>query len=218
MFTLSKKGKKREIADTGLMAAPVIPKIQEGKALDEVLLLRDEMANMVWGIERTVPLPDGRSMHGLEAARDVRGYFERRVGEGVLGIPPVANLRYDVMSSVAENWIPFIPAKEDGSTRQIKLQRGSMLRLIEADPDKPRRITPRTATLREGLEESTPQAYFIKEEEVPRAGVIVSRAFQRTRWHYGRTFVWIGMRKEVGRAEGASGLEFDRLVHMKTEQ
>ena len=34
--------------------------------------------------------------------------------------------------------------------------------------------------------------YFIFEEEIPRAGVYVERAWQRTRWIGGRTLTWIG--------------------------
>ena len=44
---------------------------------------------------------------------------------------------------------------------------------------------------------------IIEEEEVPRAGRIVQRAFQRARWHDGKTYLWIGRRSETGRGEGS---------------
>ena len=44
-----------------------------------------------------------------------------------------------------------------------------------------------------------------------RAGAIVTRGFQRTRWFDGKVFTWIGRRKQTGRGQGASGLEFDRV-------
>jgi hypothetical protein len=50
---------------------------------------------------------------------------------------------------------------------------------------------------------------------VPRAGVRVMQAYQRTRWTDGRVFVWLGARKGVGRGEGSSGLTFDRLVEIR---
>jgi hypothetical protein len=50
---------------------------------------------------------------------------------------------------------------------------------------------------------------------VPRAGVRVTQSFQRTRWHQGEVFVWVGVRKTTGRGEGSSGLAFDRLVPSK---
>ena len=48
------------------------------------------------------------------------------------------------------------------------------------------------------------------EEEVPRSGVQVTQSFQRTRWHGGEVFVWLGVRKQTGRGEASSGLAFDR--------
>ena len=215
LFTNNIRGTAREIADTGLFVAPVSPKIQQGAPLDQVLLMRDEMANLVWGIEHTVPLPDGRARAGAEAARELRRYFEQRVqqaGPALVPAAPAAELRYDAMASVAEHWIPFISARAEGSTRQTLLQRGSMLRFIEGEQDRPSRIVPRTPTLREGLDYKKPAPYFIAEEEVPRAGVQVSRSFRRARGRFGRTYVWLGMLKRSGRGEGQSGLVFDRLI------
>jgi hypothetical protein len=54
-----------------------------------------------------------------------------------------------------------------------------------------------------------PEPYFIAEEEVPRAGGILTRTFQRTRWLDGRVVLWLGRWTETGRGEGAGGLEFD---------
>ena len=48
-------------------------------------------------------------------------------------------------------------------------------------------------------------------EEVPREGARVLRAFQYARWIDGRTFLWMGRQKNVGRGEGASGLRFDTI-------
>jgi hypothetical protein len=42
--------------------------------------------------------------------------------------------------------------------------------------------------------------------------VVVTQSWQRTRGPDGRAHSWIGVRKRVGRGEGASGLAFDRLV------
>lgn len=49
------------------------------------------------------------------------------------------------------------------------------------------------------------------EEEVPREGIRVTRSFQFTRWIDGSSHLWVGRRKGVGRGEGSSGLQFDRL-------
>ena len=46
----------------GLLASPVGGTRLEGPAVEEVLFLRDEAANLVWGVERTVPDELGRPM------------------------------------------------------------------------------------------------------------------------------------------------------------
>jgi hypothetical protein len=65
--------------------------------------------------------------------------------------------------------------------------------------------------LRVGLDGVSPrQPYFLHQEQVLRAGVIVTRSFQRTRWFDGKVFTWVGRRKQNGRGPGAGSLEFDR--------
>lgn len=209
MFLSNLKGQGRQIADTSLLLLPTAPKVQEGRPLEEVVLLRDEIANMVWGVEKTIPLPTGDAKPGREAARETRAWF----GEPPAPPPPVpeAKIRYQVMSTVPENWIPFIPVHKEGDNREIQLQRAALPRFTAAPTSAGlRKIRPRTGLLRQGLDESAP--YFLHEEEVPRAGVLVSQSFQRTRWRDGRAWVWLGVRKKTGRGEGSSGLAFDRIV------
>jgi hypothetical protein len=221
MFLLNIKGKGNEPADTSLLLLPTVPKVQEGRPLEEILLIRDEVANMVWGVERTIPLPSGDSKPGREAARETLMFFQRdlarRLGEapGPPPTPPAAKIRYEVMTSVPENWIPFVPVHVDGNKREIQLQRGAMPRILKGDPeDTPQKVHPRTALLRKGLDQDPQLRYFLHEEEVPRAGVRVTESFQRTRWRDGRVWVWLGVRKQTGRGEGSSGLAFDRIVDM----
>ena len=88
-----------------------------------------------------------------------------------------------------------------------------MPRIIEGTLDAQyQKVRPRTVLLREGRDKLNPKAYFIHEEEVPRAGVHVSQSFQRTRWNGGKVFVWLGIRKQTGRGEGSSGLAFDQII------
>jgi hypothetical protein len=54
--------------------------------------------------------------------------------------------------------------------------------------------------------------YRIREEEVPREGLKVSRVICRTRGTDGSTHLWIARRKQIGRGEGSSGLRFDLAV------
>ncbi len=126
----------------------------------------------------------------------------------------VPTVRYEVMSSVPENWIPFMPVHVEGSNREIQLQRAAMPRILEGDPNPPEKVQPRTVLLRQGLDSAPPQPYFVFEEEVPRAGSRVMQSFERTRWSDGRVYVWLRVRRQTGRGEGSSGLSFDGLVEL----
>lgn len=221
MFLLSTKGKGHEAADTSLVILPAAQKVIDGRPLEEVMLTRDEMANMVWGIERMIPLPSGEPKPGVEAAYETLAYFvrdfERRHGHPPHEPPGAegAKIRYKVMSTVPENWIPMIPVHVEHDTREVQLQRAAMLRILEGDTVDHSPVRPRTSLLRVGLDgPDAPKKYVIHEEEVPRAGIRVTQAFQRTRWRDGRAWVWLGVRKQTGRGEGSSGLAFDRIIDL----
>jgi hypothetical protein len=220
MFSLNIKGDATVPADLALLLPSSTPKIQEGPALEEVALVRDEMANMVWAVEKKVPLPHGRSKPGFEAATETRRCFERLAGLAPTPEPEPewrAAIRYLAMNTVPENWIPFIPVHDPGSNRQVRLQRAAMPRFLKGEAN-PARVEPRTNLLREGLEATPKLPYFVHEEEVPRAGIQVSQAFQRTRWYGGKVFTWLGVRKTTGRGEGSSGLGFDRIEDVKVKK
>lgn len=219
MFKHNIRGDQNVPADLSLLLVPSAPKILEGKPLEEAYMLRDEIANMVWGVESLVPLASGKSKRGKEAASELRSKYEQFIT--LLAEVPTtdneAKIRYQIMNSVPENWIPFIPIHKDASQREIQLQRAAMPRIFEGtDPNiPPIKVEPRTSMLREGLDNPTPEAYFIHEEEIPRAGIRVHKSFQRTRWYNGRVVTWVGFRKQVGRGEGHSGLTFDQAVSKK---
>jgi len=208
LFTLSAAAAEALPAASRLVLLPATPRVQESAPLEEVALVRDEMANMVWGLERRVPLPSGAARPGGEVAREYRRWLEHLLGAPAApGRAPKAPIGYQVMSTVPEHWIPFVPVHVDNSVRETQLQRAALPRLLEGDPDPPEKVRPRTALLRTNL----PRAYFVHEEEVPRAGVVVTQRYQRTRWRHGRVWVWLGARKQTGRGEGSSGLQFDTV-------
>jgi hypothetical protein len=220
MFSMKTDSLTPVPADTDLLLLPTVAKIQESKPFEEVMFIRDEMANMVWAIETIIPLPSGGSKSGFEAAAEYHGMLQKlstdAFGEGVVDPPvadgdEVAKIRYEVMNTIPENWIPFVPGHVKNSNREVQLQRGAMPRILEGNQDKPVKVRPRTALLQTGLAEK--QGYFIHEEEVPRSGILVEQSFQRTRWNDGKVFVWFGVRKTTGRGEGSSGLGFDRILN-----
>ena len=220
MYALNTKGNQREPADNSLLILPTVEKIMEGKPLEEVLFIRDEVANMVWAIEKKIPLPTGSGKHGGEAAFELHKFYQKilnnEIGDGIVipdDIEFKANIRYQIMNTVPENWIPFIPVHVDGSSREVQLQRASMPRILENDaPGNAQKIKPRTQLVREGLEKNPVEAYFIHEEEIPRAGIRAYQTFQRTRWYDGKVVNWYGARKQTGRGEGHSGLAFDQII------
>ena len=72
--------------------------------------------------------------------------------------------------------------------------------------------------LRQGLDLTPPQPYFVHEEEVPRAGARLTQFFERTRWTGGQVYTWLRVRKQTGRGEGSSGLGFDAIVSVPEKQ
>ena len=167
MYQLTGSGRER-----ALILLPATNLVQEGAGREEVAMVRDEMANLVYGIERRVSLPTGTSKPGGEAGRELFRLLERIVGPPPAPPAPVAPIRYQVMNTVPEHWIPFLPVHQPGSVRETRLQRAAMPRLLGADPAAFDIVEPRTSLLREGLDATPARSYFVNEEEVPRAGAL----------------------------------------------
>jgi hypothetical protein len=171
---------------------PSVGKLMEGEDLEKVNIIRDEMSNMVWAIEQTVPSEAGggrilkRNVPTLQVFNPVEGE---------------AKIRYVLGNTVPDNWIPFVPVQKPVPAGQVPQE----IRLQRA------RMPQGTKALSRVLTERQP-TYFIEEEEVPRAGVIIRQTFQRTRWLNGKTFLWIGRRKQSGRGEGMANLMFDQII------
>ncbi len=201
-----------------LVLPPSVNKLQEGEVLEEVNFLRDEMANFVWAVESTILLENGEGYSGFTAAKEFRSWMLRNIYSAEENSTPStttdATIRYQLQNTVPENWIPFIPVHTESSDRDTRLRRAAMLRYAQGVPDT-EKITPRTTLLSPGLTEGI--FYDIDEEEVPRAGVIVSRNWQRARWYDGSNFVWMGWRKVTGKGERNSGLKFDQVEYVKKE-
>jgi hypothetical protein len=174
----------------GPLFVPASRAAATGPDLERVEVVRDEMANLVWGIEATIP--DGL---GGGAPTAVDPTWQSAPSS-------TAPLRYRLMGSVPTSWIPFLPTHVPGSNRETQLQRGAMPSQGGGG------IEPRGVLLRP---EPVTSAYFIHEEEVGRAGVQLVRTWNRTRTADGRVFVWCGRERTAGRGEGASGLRFDAV-------
>lgn len=178
-----------------LLLAPTLAGTLHGEAIEEVLLLRDELANLAWAVERVVESAAGGRLDRLEGYRTTR-----------FTPPPERSsdgddmLHYRLATTVPDYWLPLVPVRIDPARPDIRLQRGRVLLDRDGEPVAP-------GALGRVLEPGAPLSLF--EEEVPRAGARVTRAWQYARWADGATHLWIGRRKGPGRGEGWSGLRFD---------
>lgn len=192
-----------------LLLPPALGDSLESEPLETVRFVRDEVTNTVWAVESRVPDGLGGGHDGFDTAR--------RFSEALQPPPPtpatsgkVPGLRYVLGNTVPENWIPFLPVHKPLDDRAIRLQRASMPRFFSGTV---RPVRPLTSILRPGLGTDDQQlsAYFVHEEEIPRAGVQVETSFQRARWYDGAVVTWYARRKSAGRGEGGSGLRFDLI-------
>ena len=164
-----------------------------GDVVEEVRFLRDEMANLVWGVEQIVTDADG-------TRRDLPDEYVRAFVRDD-AIPPNADVAYRLMTDVPEHWVPFIPVHIVGGSRQVAL--------VEAVLPRPNSLgdlvtaSPRSSVLQElrGL--------VLPEEEVPSAGIVVRRRWFLARSADGGRHAWAARSVTTGRGEGASGLRFD---------
>ena len=186
-----------------LFLPPAIGQVMETAALEDVLFMRDEMANLAWAIERSIENP-------TEQAR----IYHEPAPAPAPAVPapiPANTARYVLSSSVPGNWIPLLPVQTRSQNNNLilRLKRGRMLQ-IDGGPPTPH--PSQSQALNTGAD------LLLYDCDVPREGVHVTRARRTSRWTDGSTFVWTAFRKQVGRGEGSSGLEFDQLIDGNSRQ
>jgi hypothetical protein len=176
---------------------PSLGLVMEGAVLEDVLFMRDEMANLAWAIERCIESPAEqavpRAVGALEASQPGSDAFAH----------------YLLSSTVQPNWIPLLPvqlAAEQGKVVS-RLRRGAVLQ-----PDGSMKVHRAHGDVLNAAAE-----LLLYDEEVPREGVHVTRGRRFTRWTDGSSWVWTAFRKKVGRGEGSSGLVFDQLSDQRRE-
>lgn len=207
MYAVNKQG-----GDDNLGKLLILPNLldrTESDPIERVLFLRDDMAEMIWGVEDMVPNDLFGGVSGTDAYTNLITYLTGTATPPALppGYTPTgATLRFKLNNSIPENWIPFVSVANNGYlNRTTMVQRAAMLRYIN-DEYTNQIITPRTHI----LSEKTP--FYIYEQEVSDSGFIVSTSFKRTRWYDGSVYVWLGRKKQTGRGVADSGYKFDTLV------
>jgi hypothetical protein len=200
-------------ADDHLFLPPTLPLGLHGEAIEEVLLLRDEVANLGWAVERRVADAGGRPLDRFEqyqrkkaaAAAAAAANPAPGAGDAEGSVPDESTeIRYRLANSVPDYWFPLVATRTDPGAPDIRLVRGRMLRSTDDGEGEA------AVALGRLLEPDTSLSLF--EEEVSRSGERVVRGYQYVRWTDGGTHLWIGRRKQPGRGEGASGLRFDSLI------
>lgn len=203
MFSLTSRPEADPaLVRTSLLVTPTLAAGLEGGALEEVLFLRDEMADMAWAVERVVQGPAGRPLDRYEGYQATQRETPPAAGGAEAGAAALAELSYRLGTRVPDYWIPLLPEAQSGSAA-MRLRRGAMPRFDGEGGSTP--IPPRGSLLRPGRE------LVLFEEEVPREGIRVTRACQYARWIDGSLHLWIGAHKLPGRGEGSSGLRFDAV-------
>ena len=209
--------------EDALFLAPASHQVMTSEPLEEVVFIRDEMANMVFAIEKKIWTEFGESLDATDATATLKEFLLTLSPEET-AITPDAELRYELGGEVPLNWIPFIPVNQSpGTNRSIKLQRASMPLTLSDYEQIP--VRPQTDFLRKGINADDTLngtgascQYFIAEEVIPRAGIKLQKKVQRTRWFNGKTYLWVSNSKSIGRGEGNSGLAFDRVLDSKTPE
>ena len=170
----------------------------ESRPVEEVLFLRDEMANLAWAVERLIEAAAEHPLNRFETY--LKKQRRNELGTADKAASAAGPLRYRLSTEIPDYWIPLVPARVGEG---LRLKRGAVLR-TDGSPEpvsaKGRILTPNPG-----------RALEMYEEEVPREGARITRNYQYTRWFDGSTHVWIGRRKQIGRGEGSSGLRFDVL-------
>jgi hypothetical protein len=218
MWTLARRATAGN--DTRFLLAPALARSLESKPVEEVVFVRDEVANLVWAIETIIPDALGGGRDGRVAARLLREAIRNAYSPPPFAETEDVALRYELMGSVPENWIPFVAVRRAGETASSAFLQGAMPRVPQLAPAMEnggpglgdQLVLPRGILLKR---DPVTNPNLIAEEELQGEGAVVKRSYQRTRWYDGQTFTWLARRKLAGRGESSSGLAFDQTIRGK---
>ena len=199
----------------GLLFPPTVLRCEEGAPVEEVQFLRDEMANMLWGVETKINDGCGGFMDGQTLSDAVFREVDKQRKEDKNEAEVVAKYSLLIQNRVPLNWIPFIPEQLNNG-RDIIFRRGRMPIYYKCADDKDsdgyKSVRPSTNLLAVERDGKKVKPFYINEEEIGGYGIKVTKTPQRTRWFMGESFNWLGNRKIVSEYQANSGLMFDELL------
>lgn len=166
----------------------------EGPPIEEISLLRDEMANLAWAVEQLVEA-DAGPVNRAERENQNRVPVPPDPAAEATGAPPV--LEYRLATPVPSNWYALVPEQQ-----------------LAAAGISPRAVAFRLAggSAPEGRILAELEHVRLHEEELARTGTVLRRKWKYARWIDGSTHVWVGRVRTLGRGEGSSGLRFDEVI------
>jgi hypothetical protein len=169
-----------------LVLLPTASASLHSEPVEEILLSRDEMADLAWALERVVPGPSGRPVDRHELWQR-----SRPDPEPAPGVPHDPTLSYELATALPPYWLPLLNQPGSAATnRSVQLR-------LEA-------ISPPIGTLLH-------PGFSLHEETLTRTGVRLFRHRKRTRSVDGRVHVWTARQRGAGTGESTSGLRFDNL-------
>jgi hypothetical protein len=190
-----------QVATNQFFLPPTLSRSLDSAPLEDVLFMRDEMANLAWAIERTIESPIEQPAQRYEAPD--------AAASDLIPVTSAALPRYLLSSEVPPNWIPLLPVQipnpaQPSVTSQAlsRLKRGAVLQ-----PDGTGKVHVATGDVLLSLSN-----LLLYDEEVLREGARLTRQRRLARWTDGSTWLWTAFRNQVGQGEGASNLRFDQLL------
>jgi hypothetical protein len=164
----------------------------DNDVLEEVHLMRDEQANLVWAWEHRI----------VDAASGTSVATSSEAPAGARTPSGPAMLRYVLKSPVARSWIPYVPrfgAAASALSGETYLRRGR---------------TDETATAANPQYRSrlVAEAPILHEEEVPPTGLRVRRVKRAARGSDGAAHFWTARDKQPGERTARPNLRFDYVT------
>lgn len=172
-----------------LFVPNVAPYVLENDVLEEVRLIRDEQANLVWAWEHRIVI----AATGQSATTDAEETGDSPVADNL----PMK--RFLLKSPTARSWIPYVPrhrTTDNALDGQTYLRRGRTDELASAaSPQYRTRIVA--------------ECRILLEEEVPPTSLRIRRVKRSARGADGTTHFWVGREKETCERTTRPNLRFD---------
>jgi hypothetical protein len=192
MFSLSGVGTTAGTNGSLLFIPNIAIDVLDNDEVEEIVLMRDEDANLVWAVERLYRGPSGEEVRNGDRSGEPSGALA----------PPNSDdrPRYRFRSEIPPYWIPYVPrfATADGITGETYLRRG-------------RTDETATAAAPQHRTRMVAESWRLREEEIPRSGLRVRRTKRFARGSNGVGYPWIGRSKESAPRLPTPGLRFDLL-------